>query len=566
VPAASKPHNATRSQASPEGDESRTRILHRATLGFFEDVSLEGVLQRIVSAAKELAEARYAALGIPDAEGELETFLTLGMSDEEKERIAHPPQGKGLLGEMIRQGKAIRIPNIRQHPKSVGFPAGHPEMRSFLGVPISAHGHPLGQLYLCDKMGAETFSDEDQRLIEILAAYAAAAIENARLYQRVYDGQAELTRRNEELELINYVATLVSAGPELEGVLDLLLGKVRSLWGARAGEIFLIEAGSNVYRLSMHQGDTDERFWNTDHFRLGEGVVGYAARRGEPLLMKDPQQEPQTVEAGSSQGGHGRLACIPMLVHNKVVGVLCLAFQEDRHISKREMDLLMAVGAGVGVTVENARLNRQARRLAILEERQRIGMDLHDGIIQSIYAVGLSLESVRMLLGEEAAEPLARLDQAIAMLNAIIRDIRTYILDLQPARMLEDDLGRALGRLATEFKANTGIDLQVAVEPDIPAHLERRVATEIYLIAQEALANVAKHAEAGGAWLTLSRTDHEILLQVVDNGKGFDMDKRSERLGHGLSNIAARASAIGGSSEVISKPGEGTTLRVRFSP
>ena len=163
------------------------RALHRATLTLFSDLSLDGVLRRIIHAARELVDARYAALGLPDGKGGLDTFITLGLSEEQIKAISHEPEGKGLIGEMLRLGHSIRIPDITEHPKSIGFPEDHPRMRSFLGVPISAYGRPLGQIYLTEKRNAGSFSAEDQRLIEMLASHAAAAIENARLFQQSQD-------------------------------------------------------------------------------------------------------------------------------------------------------------------------------------------------------------------------------------------------------------------------------------------------------------------------------------------------------------------------------------------
>lgn len=199
-------------QQNLETDELQLgmRSLHKATLSLYTDLSLDGVLRRITVAARELSNAKYAALGIPDDKGGLDFFITDGMSEKEIQRIPHLPVGKGLIGEMIKRGETICIPEISDHPKSVGFPPGHPMMHSFLGVPISAYGRPLGQIYLTDKQDAPCFTENDQRLIEMLAGHAAAAIENARLYRQVLKNEAELTQRNEELMLIHDLTSALS--------------------------------------------------------------------------------------------------------------------------------------------------------------------------------------------------------------------------------------------------------------------------------------------------------------------------------------------------------------------
>ncbi|MGD2252502.1 MAG: GAF domain-containing sensor histidine kinase [Anaerolineales bacterium] len=546
----------------PTEAEARMRALHRATLSLYVDLSLEGVLRRTVAAAKELTEARYAALGIPDDQGGMETFITLGMTDDEMQTIPHLPQGKGLLGEMIRTGRSIRIPEISQHKKSVGFPEGHPEMHSFLGVPIAAYGWTLGQIYLTDKTSAPAFTEEDQHLIEMLAGHAAAAIGNARLYQQVLEGQAELAQRNEELELIDHLTNMVSSAMELEDLLEVILSRVKELFAADAGEVFLRELGKKDYRLVVHLGQAPEAFQEVETFRAGQGLIGKVAESGKPLSISNLAKEPGLLRQGLVEAGFGAYVSVPLGARGETVGVLSLAFLAEREVSERELSLLSAVGAAAGIAIENARLNRQSRRLAVLEERERIGMDLHDGIIQSIYAVGLTLESVRLLASDESLGPRERIDQAIDGLNAVIRELRTYILDLQPARILEEDLGQALGRLAAEFKANTGTDVDLIVEPEAVGNLERKASAELFRIAQEALANIAKHANASRAWISVRQVENEILMQVIDNGQGFDLEQEPRVLGHGLSNMAIRASTIGGTSSVVSGLGEGTTVTI----
>ena len=544
--------------------DARLRALHRATLSLVHDLALERVLDRIVSAARDLVDARYAALGIPDGQGGLRTFVTIGIRDEDAANIPHQPLGRGLLGAMLRSGQSIRIPEISDHPDSVGFPPGHPTMHSFLGVPISAYGRPLGQIYLTDKQGASAFSEEDQQLIEMLAAHAAAAIENARLLQRVLGSEEELTQRNQELELVNSLATAVSSTLQLQEILEAMLGRVMDLFGAQAGVVFLRDETTSGFRLALHQGAAEEAFKGTDAFHAGDGWLGMVAASGEPAWANPLEGDLDPHRRRIVGAGLNSVVCVPLMATGRVVGVLELAFTDLREVSVSEVGLLEAVGAGVGIAVENARLNRQARRVAVLEERERIAMDLHDGIIQSIYAVGLTLESTRMLDAESSDDLRKGLAHSIDGLNAIIRDIRAYILDLQPSRISTDDLEGAFRRLAREFKANTLVEPEIVIEQQALAKLQAAESAGVFLIAQEALANVAKHAKASRAWLNLRLFDDEILMQVIDNGRGFDRAASQDVLGHGLSNMEERARRIGGLLEVNTEPGEGTTLTVRI--
>lgn len=544
--------------------DARLRALHRATLSLVNDLNLDRVLERIVSAAKELADARYAALGLPDGEGGLATFVTAGIDPKDVAEIPHEPRGRGLLGEMLRSGQSVRIPEIADHPTSVGFPPGHPPMRSFLGVPISAYGRPLGQIYLTDKLSAEAFTEEDQRLIEMLAAHAAAAIENSRLLQRVLGSEKELTQRNQELELINSLATAVSSTLSLQSILEVILSRVVELFEAQAGVVFLREETTSSYTLALHQGVAESVFKEFGSFRAGDGWLGMLALSGKPAWATRLEGDLDLHRSKIVDAGLNALVGVPLMAQGRVVGVLELAFEQLQDVSVSELGLLEAVGAGVGIAVENARLNRQTRRVAVLEERERIAMDLHDGIIQSIYAVGLVLESTRLLKGESPEELREGLATSIEGLNAIIRDIRAYILDLQPSRISTDDLDGALGRLAREFKANTLIEPEVVIDPTALGKLQPRRSSGLFLIAQEALANVAKHANASRAWLSLRLSDGEISMQVIDNGQGFDPSRSQPVLGHGLSNMEQRARLIGGEIEILSEPGQGTTLTVRL--
>ena len=540
------------------------RSLYRATLSLYSDLSLDGVLHRITTAARDLSGAHYAALGIPDGHGSLEKFIPVGMTEEQIQRIDHHPVGEGLIGEMLRRGESIRLDDLSRHPKSIGFPAGHPMMRSFLGVPISAYGRSIGQLYLTEKRGEGSFSEEDQRLIEMLASHAAAAIENARLYRQVLESEKELSQRNEELELFNTLATATSSALELDALLESMLPHVMELFGAEAGEVFLREEGTSAYRLALLKGDSPRPFWELDHFHLGEGFVGGVALAGKPAWTDNLSDEPRFLSPAMMRSGFESLVGVPLTARGQVVGVLDMAFRSERRITPREGGLLEAVGAGVGVAVDNARLYRDARRLAVLEERERIGMDLHDGIIQSIYAVGLNLESARLLFDDSTEKAKELIPQAIDALNATIRDIRNYILDLQPSRIPTGDLAKALARLVREFRANTLSETDLQLEAAALVRLTPEVSTSLFLIAQEALANVAKHARASRAWVSLRMIGGEVCLQIIDNGSGFEVEHASRVLGHGMSNMAARARQIDGTLEVVSEPGEGTTLTVRL--
>lgn len=368
--------------------EERNRQLNtfsQATNNIASELALDKVLQQIVDSARVLIRAQYAALGVPNADGVLETFIHSGMSHQVVQSMPHLPKGLGLLGAIIQEKRCIRIPSIQKDPRSVGFPENHPPMVSFLGVPIVAGGQTLGNLYLTNKMGANEFTADDQKLAELLATHAAVAIQNARLYEQV-------------------------------------------------------------------------------------------------------------------------------------------------------------------------------GRLVIVEERTRIGRDLHDGIIQSIYAVGLTLESVRLILTESEREDVDQLlEVAINGLNDTIRDIRNFILDLRPHRF-QGNLRAGLARLLREFQANTMVAVTFDANEDELVDLRTPLARAVFFTTQEALANVARHARAKEVEITLRRTEKQVMLRVQDDGRGFDTRIKSASVGHGLSNMRARAEELHGVFKLESNPGKGTAI------
>lgn len=256
------------------------------------------------------------------------------------------------------------------------------------------------------------------------------------------------------------------------------------------------------------------------------------------------------------------MACIPLTSQRKkVVGVMNVLTRSKRPFDDREVNLLTAVGAWAGTAIENALLHRQSRRLAVLEERERIGMDLHDGIIQSIYAVGLNLDYARLSMADEPAKSQEKIDQAIEGLNSAIRDIRAYILDLRPRQFNDqENLMRGLQRLVDEFRANSNAEVALTGSEASVINLPTSHATALFHICQEALANIAKHSKAQKVEINLWSTEERALLEVTDDGRGFDTARINTSLGHGLNNMNRRARKVGGDVEITSTPGSGTTV------
>ncbi|HET7143579.1 MAG TPA: GAF domain-containing sensor histidine kinase [Anaerolineales bacterium] len=541
--------------------QERLFALHRASLELVKDISLETLLERIAATACEQSDARYAALGVLDDEGKLRQFITIGMTDSQIKKIPHPPVGLGLLGELMDTEYPLRIPVISEHPSSVGFPAHHPKMASFLGVPIRAGEKQLGQIYLTEKKDAAEFTADDEMIIQMLAAYAATAITNARLYEQMKERDLALTRRNVDMGLLNGIASTLTSSLELDEILNKTLGLVMNYMKVEAGDIFLLQEDKTTLRMVLHRGQAAEAFWIRNIFQVGEGYPGIVAQSHKPMVSMNLANDANFRRDAVVQAGFQKIACIPLLAGENLMGVMSVVTRAPDPFDERNIQLLTAVGTWAGLAIENARLHANARRFAVLEERDRIGMDLHDGIIQSIYGVGLSLEGARLTLEEDPIDAKERIHQAIDGLNQAIRDIRAYILDLRPRQLGNEGLIFGIKRLIAEYRAQTLSEVSFT-GPDELKDLAHAQSLTLFHICQEALANTAKHAKAKNVQIAIWTTDERALLEIKDDGRGFDIDKMHTSIGHGLANMQTRAHGVGGDIDISSSVEEGTTIFV----
>jgi signal transduction histidine kinase len=433
-------------------------------------------------------------------------------------------------------------------------------MTSFLGVPILSGNHLLGQIYLTDKEDYTEFTRDDERVIETLAAYAAVAIINARMYEDLMARDEAISQRNKDLGLLNDIGEMLASSNQMDEILEKILDHVMSYLDVEAGEIFLTEEDGLSLRMAMHRGEAADVFGTKDQFRLGEGFVGLVAESGKPMISNALQQDPRFLRRKVINAGFQCFACIPLTAQGNVVGVMGIATRHMQRLNQREIGLLSAIGTWTGTAIENVRLIQQERRLAVLEERERIGMDLHDGIIQSIYAVGLALDYARMEVETNPRKALVKLDQAIESLNSTIRDIRTYIMDLRPRQFRGENLQESLQRLINDTRANTRLEISLNGPENGGLILPTVIATAFFHICQEALANVAKHAQAQKAKVNLWTATGRVLLEISDDGVGIDLPQMRMALGHGLANMVTRARKVGGDIEINSEPGKGTSI------
>ena len=284
------------------------------------------------------------------------------------------------------------------------------------------------------------------------------------------------------------------------------------------------------------------------------------AKTRKPMISAHLEDDARFVREAIVKAGFHQIACIPLLSGENLMGVMSVAAQTEDAIDNRIVEMMAAVGTWAGLAIENARLHTDARRLAVLEERDRIGMDLHDGVIQSIYGLGLSLENALLSLNEDSVEAKQRVQSTIDGLNQVIRDLRAYILDLKPRQMGEAGLTGGIQRLVAEFKAHTSVEVQLTYTEKGLKNLPESHSLALFHLCQEALANAAKHAKAKNVHISLWRTKDRVLMELRDDGIGFDMENININIGHGLANMQKRVQSVGGDVEISSHLNEGTTI------
>ena len=546
----------------PRVDSFDIRLLkmHRDAADLVGELSIDSVLERIPSIALKRTAANYAAVCTLDEHGKIDRFVTAGMPRAHVEQMAHPPRGEGLIKALMDTRSSIRVSNISRDSRHSGFPPSHPMMTSFLGVPILQGKRLIGILFMTDRVNAQEFTEEDQLLAEILARYAAVAIVNARLFRDYATRDRALTRQNENLSLLNQLASTLATGTEINEILDQGLNQLEDYLRLEVGEIFLVNEDNKRLSLLIHHGSAVDSLWKRSQFAIGESTVGRVASGETPIVLNLTDNEYADLNPQTKERGLHQLAVIPMKGRRGTVGVLCVATCHPQPLEEPDVQFANAIAAWMATAIENIRLNLQGRRLAILEERDRIGMDLHDGIIQSIYAVGLTLEHARLLLKDTPEQSGNRIEQAVADLNKTIRDIRAYILDLRPRQLKDENITQGIYRLVQEFRANTLIDVMLSCPKEGISNLPEPQALALFHICQEALANIAKHAKARTVQVTVWTTAERALLEIQDDGRGFDSESIKLSIGHGLSNMETRALNAGGEVDISSEPGKGTTV------
>ena len=539
--------------AVAERDEDRFTMLLEAGMAMASELSLPALLQRIIDLAAAVTGARYGALGVLGRTGGIREFVTTGITDPERARIGHLPVGRGILGLLIKEARPIRIPDISKDPRSVGFPPDHPPMRSFLGVPVMTGGKVFGNLYLTEKQGASEFTEEDEQAVVLLAAQAGVAVDNARLYE-------DARLRERRLEATREITEAILTGAEPPEVLGLIARRARELMNADLATIAVPADDPGQLVLVAAEGKMAEELLGM-RFPLAGSVSGDVISSGQPAVIETMTELDGPAQPMLRAGGIGPAMFVPLSAEGRPFGTLGVGSEERRDpFEQDDLGVIQTFAAQASVALEYARARRELDRLMVMEDRERIAKELHDGVIQSLFAVGMGMQATAQLARDPAIEE--RVESAVAEIDRVIRDLRNYIFGLRPGILADQELDQALRQTVKEFEEKTGTLAIADIDPKVATALGPK-APDVLQLAREALSNVGRHAGAATCRVSLVRDEGMALLEIDDDGDGFDPAKRKAS-GQGLRNLEERAVQLGGAFEIQSIPSEGTTVKIRI--
>jgi signal transduction histidine kinase len=533
--------------------DTRDRInaLLEAVVGVGSDLELESVLRRITEAAVQLVDARYGALGVIGEDGRLAEFIPIGLDEAQIAAIHHWPEGKGLLGELITRPEPLRTADITAHPHSSGFPDGHPPMRTLLGAPVRIRDAVYGNLYLTDKRSGEPFDEDDEALVVALAGAAGAAVDKARLY-------AEARRQQRWLQAVAEVTRRLLSDASATEILSLITDLSLELAGADLA-VLALPAGKGDDLVIEHASGRGADNAMGLVLPAGASVSGIVMASGQPLMISDFSADQRAAPVAREHLGLGPAIVIPLGPAGSVRGVLTAGRHPgSRPLSASAVEMITTFAAQAGIGLELADHRRDSERVAVFADRDRIARQLHDLVIQRLFATGMSLQAATGMMADGPAA--ARVGQAVEALDETIRDIRSSIYMLQTHTASEAKIGlRAqIMTITDEMTTALGFTPSLRLDGSLDTAVADDIAEDMLIALREALSNAARHAQASRVDVTVS-AGPELTLVVQDNGSGIGETGRRS----GLANLRHRAEALGGQLKLGQPEGGGTRLEWR---
>ena len=521
--------------------QGRLRSLLRANRAVVEELDLALVLRRIAEAAADLADAEYAALGVIAPDGTLEQFVHVGMPDDTARLIGHLPEGHGLLGAVIDRAQTIRLERLGDDPRSVGFPAHHPAMQGFLGVPIRVRDEVFGNLYLTNpRRGA--FTPEDEELVGALAATAGIAIENARLFDETQRRQRWSTA------LAEVTATLLSG--EASDVLTVIAERLAVAVDAELVAVAVPTSEPGILRIEAARGSAADSVAG-QQFAADGTLAGRAFETGE-IVVADGRTAGASTEW---QPGVGPTVVLPLVAAGEMVGTLSISRAPGGpRFATSELDMAAEFASQTGVAIELTRARADRQRLELVDERSRIARDLHDHVIQRLFGTGLALQA--LAAREPHVQPQILVQ--VEAIDAAIAEIRTAVFTLSQRREGDESLRHRLLDLVSEVSPTLGFSPRLTFAGAVDLHIRDALADDVVAVVRESLTNVARHAGAASVAVEVAIQDAAVTVTVDDDGAGVDPRRRRRS---GTANLQVRAAAHGGSFELTPRDEGGTRAR-----
>ncbi|WP_350275727.1 GAF domain-containing sensor histidine kinase [Kribbella sp. HUAS MG21] len=532
--------------------QERLRALLDAVVGIGADLDLNSTLDRIVTAACELADSRYGALGIVGPDGRrLIRFITHGVTAEEIAAIGPYPEGHGILGLLIEHPEPIRMHDLAEHPRSYGFPPNHPPMKSFLGVPIRTREHAYGNLYLTEKTGGADFTEDDERTVTALAAAAGVVIDNARLY-------ADTEQRRRWHEVTAEITQLMLGEFDPDQALQLIAQRSREVSGTDVAAVLLADDSELVVRAV--DGPPDFQRFAGQRVPADLPVLGRALNGGEQVVIEDLAEllkNNGTLTEFPEGARLSRTTMVPLPAGSTGTGgLLVVASERGPNTTMSDGADLMRMFAGQAtLALERAQAQRDRDMLAVLEDRDRIARDLHDLVIQRLFATGLQLQGMHRLARPEHQQ---RLTQAVEDIDTTIRDLRAAIFGLQQAPG-SSTLRGDIQALVDEYAEPLGFRPRFTVTGPIDTAVPTAARPQILATVRESLSNIVRHAKASQATVEVEVTGSAVFARITDDGVGIGSSTRRS----GLRNLTERARTLGGSVQITDNDPRGTVVELR---
>jgi signal transduction histidine kinase len=532
--------------------DTRERVdaLLEAVVGVGSELELEAVLRRIVEAAVQLVDARYGALGVIGENGRLAEFIPVGLDEAQITGIDHWPEGRGLLGELIAEPYPLRLPDIAAHPHSSGFPAGHPPMRTFLGAPVRIRDTVYGNLYLTDKHGGAPFDEDDEALVVALAAAAGAAVDKARLY-------AESRRQQQWLRASGEVTRRLLFGDPPEQILALITELALEMAGADL-VVLALPAGPSQDLVIEHASGAGAAEALGLALPARASASGAVMASGKRLAIEDFSADQRVAAIAREHLGLGPAVVFPLGAPGNVRGVLTAGRSPGSlPLSPAAVEMVTTFAAQAAIGLELAEHRRDSERVAVLADRDRIARDLHDQVIQRLFATGMSLQAATgMIPGGPGAD---RVRQSVDALDDTIHDIRAAIFSLQSEPEPGGPGLRAqIMAVADEMTEALGYPPSLRLDGGLDSRIPPDIAEDLLKALRDGLSNAARHARASQVDVS-AQIDGDLLLIVQDNGTGITETGRRS----GLANLGERARALGGEMTLLPAPGGGTRMQWR---